>query len=360
MANALLIIPLWLGALMLWSLGIHIIAQKKHIEFRAFAFTVIAAGIYCGGYAGELSSGSIAEMTRWSQLQYVGVSTMAYFWIHFVLHYTGRQELMRPFLRSVVALFPIATIIIKLFDGNLHLIYANAVIDPRFNTFSITPGPWYYVSIAYTYACGLAGIIILASFGRKRLDLHRKNAFLFLVITILPILSDVIYLSKGSPFGNLDITPYALLIVVSLLYFAVLKNDLVNVAPIARDFIFENLPLCVLTFDNSRKLCEANESARAVLALGPDCIGMNASEVFSEFYLDRMLPESGRTGFEMPLNGRDFDVQTYILRRKEKKRVGWVVTMVDISDRKRTEMRMMQMLTRQNTAPTKSSETKSN
>lgn len=351
MANALLIIPLWIGALMLWSLGIHIIAQKKHVEFRAFAFTAISAGIYCGGYAGELSSSSIGEMTRWSQLQYIGISTMAYFWIHFVLYYTGRQELMKPFLRSVVALFPIATIILKLFDGRLHLIYADAIIDPRFNTFSITPGPWYYVSIAYTYVCGLSGVIILASFGRKRMDLHRKNALILLIISILPILSDVIYLSKGSPFGNLDITPYALLIVMSLLYFAVLKNDLVNVAPIARDFIFENLPLCVLTFDNSRKLCEANESARAVLALGPDCIGMNAHEIFSEFYIDRMLPDSGRTAFEMSLNGRDFDVQTYILRRKEKKRVGWVITMVDISDRRRSELRMMQMLTRQTSAP---------
>jgi hypothetical protein len=351
MEHAFLILPLWLGAILLWSLGIYIIAQKKYPEFRTFAFTVIAAGIYCCGYAGELCSGDLETQLLWSKIQYIGVSTAPFFWLHFVTYYTGRRDLLNPFLRVLIAVFPILTITFKLFDENLHLIYVTVAVDREFNTLVFKTGPWYYVVQGYSYACGLAGMAILAGFGFKRMGLHRKNAYLLVLVTITPLISDIIYLSSDSPFGHLDISPYAMLVSVCIMYFAILKNDLVTLAPIARDFIFEHLPLCVLTFDNSRKLCEANESARAILALGPNCIGMDATEIFSEFQVRKMLPESGRTSFETTLNSRDFDVQTYILGNDGKKRAGWVVTMVDISEHKRAEIRLLQMLSKKNDEP---------
>ena len=345
MKHTLLIFPLWLGALLLWSLGIYILAQKKkNPEFRAFALATIAGGLYCGGYAGELSSPDIANMFFWSKVQYVGVATMPYFWIHFVVNYTGRKDLFKPLLRFIVAVIPIVTITFKLFDENLHFIYKTAAIDTAYNTFRIDPGFWYYIGLGYAYACCLTGMGMLAGFGMKRMGLYRKNAYLLILITLMPLACDIVYTSNDSPFGNLDITPYGMLVSIFLMYFAILKNDLVNLSPIARDYIFEHLPLSVLTFDNDRKLCEANETARALLALGPDCIGRNVNEIFTEYLAAKMLPESGRTQFATSFNGRDFDVNTYIFDRSGNKRAGWVVTLVDVSDHKRAEIRLAQMI----------------
>lgn len=354
MEQSLLIISLWLGAILLWSLGVYIIAKKKYPEFRAFALTVISAGIYCGGYAAELCADDLPTMLIWSKLQYVGILMMPYFWVHFVLYYTGRSKRLRPILRFALAAFPIASIVIRLFDDRLRIIYAHTTLDPEFNTLAIIPGPWYYVLQAYIYACGLYGMAVLAAFGMKRMGMHRRNAYLLALATLAPLIADIIYLSNNSPFGHLDLSPYGILISICIMYFAILKNDLVSVVPIARDFIFEHLPLGVLTFNNSRRLCEANESARAILALSTNCIGMSATEIFSEYYVLKMLPDSGRTSVEMPLNGRDFDVQTYILDHDgDKKRIGWVVTMIDISEHKRAETRLIQMLSKKNDTPAK-------
>ena len=351
MGNALLIVPLWLGAILLWSLGVYILAQKKYPEFRAFAFAAISGGIYCGGYAAELCASELPTMLFWSRIQYVGFLTMPYFWVRFVLLYTGRLNLLKPVMNFLLTAFPLLSILLKFFDGSLHLIYADVALDSTYNTLSATPGPWYYIIQAYLYSCGIYGVAILATFGKKRMGSYRKNAILLALITVSPLVGSAVYLSGISPFGKLDLSPYCLLVSMCLMYFAILKNDLVSVSPIARDFIFEHLPLGVLTFDKSRKLCEANETSRAILALSPNCIGTEARELFSDFYVEKMLPTSGRTALEMSINGRDFDVQTYILTQKEKKNIGWVVTLVDISDRKRAELRLTQLLGRHNETP---------
>jgi hypothetical protein len=343
MQNALLIMPLWFCAIASWSLGVYILALKRHPEFRSFALTTISVGIYCGGYAGELYSKTVEGMLFWSKLQYVGIAFQPAFWMEFVLRYTGRRDLLKSSLKYVLWGFPLVTIFFKLFDDSAFLIYKSVSLDRDFNTLKIEPGPWYYVALAYSYICGLGGVIVFMKFGFKRMGIQRKNAIILAIVTLIPIAANVVYLSSHSPFGSLDLAPFSLVAVIFILYIAVIRNDLLNLAPVAREFAFEHLPQGLLIFDKRRRLCEANESARALLALGPDCIGEASIGVFTPMFEQKALPDSGKTVFETSINGRDLEVHTTIIDNEDK-RLGWIVTLIDISERKRMEARLEQLL----------------
>ncbi|MFA5257658.1 MAG: histidine kinase N-terminal 7TM domain-containing protein [Opitutales bacterium] len=338
---------MWLCALLAWSLGIYILAQKKAPEFRAFALTMISVGVYCGGYGGELSVDSLDEMLVWSKVQYFGIATMPLFWIEFVLRYTGRERHFYWPFRAALWTIAVCTICIRLFDERLHLMFETVDAAPSiFSTLDITPGPWYYVQLAYSYLCGLAGVVLLAASGRRQTGLHRRHALLLVGLTVLALVASLLFEARIAFMQSLDLTPFALALAVLIIYVGVVRHNLVELAPVAHDFIVNKLPFAVLVFDKERRLCEANESARALLALGDECIGLGAAQILSEEMALAALPDSGKTSFERPVNGREQEVQTYIIDQENSQRLGWIVVMYDISERKRMERRMEQLLRR--------------
>jgi PAS domain-containing protein len=345
MNDFFLIMPLWLCAMLSWCMGLYILSQRKFPEFTYFALTLISIGIYAGSYGGELYSGSIREMLFWSKLEYVGIITIPLFWVQFVCAYIGKRDLLHTSVKILLWGIPIATIVFKIFDERFGLVYRSVSLDETFNTLRIVPGPWYYVTQGYSYAFGLGGAIALAMFGMKRMGLHRRNAIALAMVTLLPVIANILYHFPNSPLGSLDLYPFSLVVAILILYFAILKNDLMTLAPVAKEFIVDHLPQGILVFDNHRRLCEANESARALLALGREFIGEDAAVVLTPFYAERALPDSGRTQFDITINGRELEVQTCILNNEgNNERIGWIVTLIDISERKRMEARLEQML----------------
>ena len=344
MPNPLLIVTLWLCALSAWSLGIYLLAKRKSASLNYFALSAISAGVYAGGYGAELQAESLDGMLLASRIQYLGIAFMPISWAGFAARYTGMRRLLTLPVRLFFWTIPCLIILLKAFDGHLHLIYASAAVDPTYNTLLFAPGPLYYFQLAYFYLCGLYASVLLFLFALQRHGLHRRQALTLSVVPFLPILASIIFQSTRSPFGHLDLAPFALALGILVLYFSVLRQKLVNLSPVAHSFIVEHLPEGILVFDRSRRLCEANESARAFLALGPERVGESAPGILGIEMAARALPESGRTSFETVINGRDFEVKTSILDAGDRARIGWIVTFVDIGERKRSEDRLRKML----------------
>ncbi len=340
----MMILTLWTFAILAVVLGVYILARAGDTQFRSFGLCMVSVGVYCGGYGGELSSVGIAGMLAWSKVQYMGVALMPAFWVEFVVRYTGRGALFRQGLfRVLIWVIPVLTVIFRLFDEYLGLIYIDPALDAKYNTLTFTRGIWYYVNLSFTYGSGICGLLMLAMYSELRGRIFRKHAMLLMLATLFPYVASFLYQSGNSPWGSLDLTPFSLAATTFVVYLAVVHQNIINLTTVANDFIVEKLPVAIFVFDRMHNLCEANESARALLALGNDCLGRNVTELFPPEVAARLLPEGGKTSFEQSVNGREQDVRTYILDRKDKGRVGWIVTMSDISERKRMERRLEQM-----------------
>lgn len=338
MTAPLLITLLWLCALAAWSLGIFILARARSAALRYFAILAVAAGLYAGGYGLELSAGTVPGMMLASRLQYVGIVLMPAAGAAFCLHFAGMTRLATPIFRLIFWVFPALTILIKIFDERLHLIYAHVEVDPVYNTLIITPGPWYRLNLAYGYLCGVIATCALVIYAVRHHGIHRRQALTLVGFPIVVIGASIVNLSHLSPFGALDLAAIAMAPCVLLLYFSVLRQKIVDLAPVAYGWIVEHMPEGILVFDRNRRLCEANESARAFLALGPERTGADASEILGAELAVKALPEAGRNSFPAVINGRDFEVRTTILSRESDKRLGWIVTLTNTGDRRREEL----------------------
>ncbi|HNX04489.1 MAG TPA: histidine kinase N-terminal 7TM domain-containing protein, partial [Opitutales bacterium] len=316
-----------------------------------FALATISAGLYAAGYGAELQAKSVESMLLASRIQYVGFSIMPLAWVSFVTRHTGILASLRPSVWIAFWMIPGLTILFKSFDGSWHFIYASVGIDESFHTLRFTPGPWYYFQLAYTYACGILATAILLVFACRRHGLHRRQALTLIVVPFPPLIASFIFQSTYSPYGVLDLTPFAIVSSILIMYFSVLRQKLVNLAPVAHGFIVEHLPEGILVFDRSRRLCEANESARAFLALGPERTGESAEAILGIELAEKALPHAGRTSQECVINGRDFEVRTTILGGEGDSIVGWIVSLTDIGERKRVDARLKRMRTDHETDP---------
>jgi PAS domain-containing protein len=222
--------------------------------------------------------------------------------------------------------------------------YEHVGLNQEYNTLDVIPGTWYMVDLVWEYICGLGGMAMLISHIRTVRGSQRHSAFCLLMMPLMPILSNLLYESGLSPFGQLDLTPFALVLSMIFLYMAVIRHHLVDLAPVAHDVVVDQTPHGVLVFDRDRRLCEANKAARQMLLIGLDAVGHPADELLEDDLAERILPETGRTQFETLLHGVDIEVQTNILSDSDSVRLGWVVTLVDISERKRMEAQLERLL----------------
>ncbi len=350
MTAPLLVTLLWLSALAAWSLGIFLLARAKSVTLRYFALQAVATGLYAGGYGLELSAGTLPEMQLASRLQYIGIVLMPAAGAVFCLNFTGMTRYATPALRVLYWAIPALTILFKIFDEKLHLIYANVEVEPVYNTLLITPGPWYYLNLAYAYLCGGVGLTALLLHAFRHGGIHRRQALTLALFPVVVIGASLVNLSHLNPFGALDLAAISMTPCIFILYFVVLRLKIVDLAPVAYGWIVEHMPEGILVFDRNRRLCEANESARAFLALGPERTGDDASKILGMELAVKALPEAGRNSFPTVLNGRDFEVRTTILSRESDERLGWIVTLTDTGDRHREELLRSQTASRDEAA----------
>jgi signal transduction histidine kinase len=346
MNPAILVLLPSLCALLAWGIGLYIVSQKRTRDAWTFALLMFATGLYCGGYSRELASGTLENMLFWSKVQYVGIALIPALWLEYTLLYTGRTGMLKSVTRAALWIVPLLTIAFRIMDGDLGYIYQNVRTSEwgPIRTLSFDRGPWYYVNISYLYFSGLASLALLFYHWRGRMALHRQQTILLSACVLITVLTNLFYQGSNGILGHLDISAYGTFLTLLVMFVLVVRKDLIPLAPVARDFIVERLPHGVLIFDRNRILLEANESARAMLALGPDCAGEHAEDLLPPEISLKILPDTGKTSFETSSNGRELSISTYIIAQDGHERMGWVVAMFDVSERRRMEKRLEQML----------------
>jgi diguanylate cyclase (GGDEF)-like protein len=126
-------------------------------------------------------------------------------------------------------------------------------------------GSWFYIS-------GL----------RNASSLFRRQATVMVLGSFLPFAGYFIYLADLSPWG-LDITPITLGVTCVFLYYGIFHCGIFDLAPLARNLIFNSMRDAVLILDTRDRLLDFNPAAKELLPvlnkrnLGTEVVPMLAS-----------------------------------------------------------------------------------
>jgi PAS domain S-box-containing protein len=195
---------LGLGTLLPLALAVYGWRRRGLVPgFGAFAVFNVGVAVWTGLYVLELAASEPAQLF-WANATYLGIGLVPASWLVFALQFSG---LGGRVTRRVVALLSIepATTLLLAWTNPWHLLFRRTVsVAPTWE-----PGPAFWVHAAYSYALVLGATVLMARQTLLQSAPRRNQARVLVVAALVPWGANAFYLSGASPFGNLDLTPFA-------------------------------------------------------------------------------------------------------------------------------------------------------
>ena len=273
----------------------------------------------------------------WLDATYVGVVFGPPALLIFSLQFTNRRNLLIKRNLILLAVEPLLTLLILWTDKFHGLFYAGL----RSTSFILNGGPWFYINVIYSYILLLIVLgIIIQAFLSTHKSFRRQTGTLLIGI-LLPFVCNIISLAKLSPFPDLDITPVAFSFTGLAFAVGLFRFGLMDVVPIARSKLIENMGDGVIAVDANHHIVDINPAANDILGTSVNWIGkttQTAFEPWPDLNKSFFSTREKRSEIQVLQNqSRDFEVQSLPLFDPWQHEAGWLMVFHDITERKRAE-----------------------
>ncbi len=270
------------------SIAIAGYAWKKRATPGALPLSLLACAVFVWlvSYAMGLSSQMLPVALQWVRLQFVGIVVTPVAWLWFAAEYTGSWVWLDRRRVWLLGIVPLITMIVIL-TNEYHRQFWQLIVlitDGPFTIFNTKRGIWFWVHTAYSYLCLLAGTCLIVDFIRRTPGLFRGQIGALLVTVTAPWVGNVIFLTGLSPWGPLDLTPFALTVSLTAIAWSVFGLHIFEIRPIARDMVLQSMSDGMIAVDEQGQIVEANQAALCVIGLPAEqVLGRHAREALARW-----------------------------------------------------------------------------
>ncbi|MFN8388127.1 MAG: diguanylate cyclase [Anaerolineales bacterium] len=218
----------------------------------------------------------------WLHVVYIGVVFTPPSVLWFVMQILGLTAWSRP--PFVISLYAISALVLTLVitDSRHGLFFGGREITNA--EMILSGGPIFWANLAYSYTLMLTSLFILTHRFRKATGIYRKQLGIILLGVGIPWISNLIFVSGLSPLPKVDTTPLSFTVTGMIFTYALLRFRLLEIIPIARDVLIENMSDGVIVLDSQNRLVDFNPAALQSLELDqPPQMGQPASEIFAKW-----------------------------------------------------------------------------
>jgi len=296
------------------------------------------SAIYTLGHAMEIISKEQYAIFFWIKVEYLAIPILGPIFLIISMQYAGLDRyLTRKFLLFLFVI-PVATIFFAWTNEWNHMMYASTGIkaDGIIAFANFKAGPWYIINGIFTASCILSAVAVLGSYWSSTGARHWKQIVTLMIGSLLPMVLTFLYLLGYSP-NSVDPVPLTLCITNLLYFWAIFSNKLFELAPLAKERVFESMREGVLVLDHSGKIVDFNKSAKAILPdLDCSVIGQLTSNIWplTDYSITEL--EGSYEWFDNK-NNRYYQVDPAPIYNKHKKMVGKTVIFRDITSQKEIE-----------------------
>ncbi len=326
--------------------------QRRRATRSAPALGILAFAImmWSLGYALEIAGVDLPTKEFWGKAQYLGIVTAPLMWIIFAFNHSRRSKQMARRDMLLLAVVPLITLVLALTNDSHGLIWTEVHITTTgdFSALGVSYGVWFWVHSAYSYLLLLLGtIFIIRSIGRMP-GLYRGQAIVLLMAVLAPWVANILYLAHIGPLPNLDLTPFAFALTVVALTWGILGFQLIDLSPVARDVVVEEMNDGMIVLDARNRIADINPAAQRMIGLsGPQAIGRMATEVFSAWsHLTERFGNVMEAQDEIMLGEgearRWYELRLAPLKDQRQRIAGRVITLRNITERKQVEDSLLQ------------------
>ena len=150
-----------------------------------------------------------------------------------------------------------------------------------------------------------------------------------------------LYLSRAPAGHGLDLTPIAVRRIGACFTWGIYRYRLFGLVPVARDMVVDSMDDGVIVLDAQRRLVDLNAAAERYTGCTNASLGRPIDEVVAWWNEavaeDRPLGEGQPAVVKVEPGPRYFEVKVSAVRDSQRRFVGWLVVVHDISSRRRNE-----------------------
>ena len=348
-------VPLFLGAITSIIVAFYSWKRRGNAPIaKTLTFLMMALAVWSAGYALQLAGADMATKIFWRHVKNIGVVLTPTLWLIATLQYTGRNKAVTRGLVQLLAIEPIIGMTMDL-TSNYHQFFIKEVVMKSIGNIYILDnifGPWFWINVIYSYLLfTISTILFVNTFFRVR-KLYRNQILVLLGIALFPWGENIFYVStlllKWQDTMLVDLTPFFFVIASLLLAWGTFSLQLLDVVPIARDVILQNMRNGVLVLDTQATIVDFSPMIEQIVGKHEDeLIGYSAHRVLGRWEELCQTIKAQKTGVGEISLQRDNTLKTYEWRISELSTsndqiIGWVVILFDMSRLKDVEFALQQ------------------
>jgi diguanylate cyclase (GGDEF)-like protein/PAS domain S-box-containing protein len=308
---------------------------------------LLSMAVWSGFYATRWMDIPLEAKVFWFDLMYIGVSALPTLFLLFVLAFTHNDIWLTKRNLILLSIQPIASILLQWSNKYHHLFYLSvkAIQENDFMTVEFIRGPWYFANIVYSYAILGIAILVLSQGALRSGPLYLNQYRLILIGSLLPWAASIYSEFKFIEWRGLDLAPLTFGLTGIIFAFSILRTRFMNLIPVARSHLIENMQDGVLVLDAQNRIVDINPAMENFLGKGPSSyIGKFASEIFNA-WVDETNPlwdeMETRAELKFPNDpSRYLDLRVAPLYDRNELLNGRLMVFRDITERKQVEKRL--------------------
>jgi len=217
----------------------------------------------------ETSSITVAEKILWAKLEYVGGIFSPALFLTFVLRFTEKDKFLSTRYLLLYFLPPLATLALLLINKTQHLVWSGfSPICTDTRIMEYYHGPAFWIGYILTsYLMMLFGTVQIMAFLLKRKGYYRNQSIIILAGVLMPWVASILYLSGINVTPGLDLAPASIALSGILLIYAISYTKFLNLVPVARETLVENMPDGILALDKQGRILDVNKAALRYLGI---------------------------------------------------------------------------------------------
>ena len=303
--------------------------------------------IWSACYAPQWMQISAAAKIVWFKMMFIGVASIPTLFLLFALGFTRNTSWLT--LRNLILLSiqPVISILLHWTNERHHLLYRslNLIQMNGFLVMDLEHGPLHLVNMVYSYVLIGVGIFLMGQGALRSGPLYRYQYRLILLASLLPWAGNLFNELDLNLAGNPDIAPLTFGLSGIVFVFAALRTHFMDLIPVARSYLIENMRDGILVLDAQNRIVDINPAMESfVQGKTSSYVGKNAFEVFHTWmeHTD-LFVDTGETSVELKVprdSSRYLDLRVTPLYDRGKLLNGRLMVFRDVTERKQVEKRL--------------------
>jgi diguanylate cyclase (GGDEF)-like protein/PAS domain S-box-containing protein len=328
-----------------------IILRRDVTGSTALGGVLLGSFIWSGAYALTWSLIGLPEKVLWLKIMYLGVLVVPPLFLIFTLQITHRDDWLTGRNLMLLGLEPLIVLALVWLDARFMFDEIDIIQRSGFTVMAIRRGPGFWINTFYSYAMIVVAFAVLGLGYLRAVPFFRRQYLIILIGSAIPFAASLFTQIRYEELHDLDMAPISFAVMSILYAYAVFRHQFMDLLPVARGRLIENMSDGVLVVDAKGRIVDINPAMKNFLDEEPaTLIGRKVSEVLNlgSHNLDALL-NGFETHTEIELRSqptRYLDLRITPLYNDLQALNGRLIVFRDVTDRKQVETNLRRAMDR--------------